>query len=369
MKNIIQWRLMAVALTLITACSNDNPAAVVPADTIQGTAAVGLPVDGTVTVVDANGVKVTEMTDPTTGNYSVQVPGMTPPFMIQVVPTAGGDTLYSFADAPGQIVNVTPFTSLTLSLAANGSDLSMLFSAWDGTALSQTQIESAQAIVGANLTSQLSAAGVDASAIDFFNDAFNADGTGIDAVLDNLTFTTDSNGAIMVADSTDSSFTFDPNISVGSSSGGSSTGGNSTGGNSTGGGSTGGGSGSSNIANSDATIEANEELATIPAEVAGTYNFTFTESLSGSGIADGTQTKFVVATDGTLTIDDTLVLGNPVFRGGNGFEAIWKDTQNGLEYALSALPTTAFGTDFPANIREINIGAPESGIAFYGQYH
>jgi len=110
-------------------------------------------------------------------------------------------------------------------------------------------------------------------------------------------------------------------------------------------------------------LGANETSATIPASIAVTYNLTFTESTAGSGIANGTTTAFVVGTDGTLSIDGSLTLGDPYLYRGNTQEAIWIDDANNLAYSLSSLT---------AGFNEINVSInknfDEAGFIFYGQY-
>jgi hypothetical protein len=171
-----------------------------------------------------------------------------------------------------------------------------------------------------------------------FNDAFDADGTGFDGVLDLLTFTTDTSGVITFVDSSDSTFSFNPDIDVSDFIGG------------------GAGSGGG-------TLGENETAATIPASIAGTYNLTFNENTIGSGIADGVMTEFVVGTDGTLTIDGNVVLSNPVLYRGNAQEAIWFDATNGVGYALSSL-TAGFNEINVSNSKHFD----QAGFTFYGQY-
>ncbi|RLA63222.1 MAG: hypothetical protein DRQ78_07110 [Epsilonproteobacteria bacterium] len=108
----------------------------------------------------------------------------------------------------------------------------------------------------------------------------------------------------------------------------------------------------------------NETAATIPVYAVGTYEYTFHESVTGSGITDGVVSTFIVASDGTLTIDGSIVLSNPVIYRENGHEAIWFDTTNGLGYSLSSLIS---------GVHEINVGTnvhyDQAGFIFYGQYN
>lgn len=111
------------------------------------------------------------------------------------------------------------------------------------------------------------------------------------------------------------------------------------------------------------TLGPNEEAATIPASIAGSYTLTFSESASGSGFGDGDEVTFDVGTDGTISVAGCPVAENPVLYRGNTAEAIWFDDNNGISFQLSNLDT---------GFNEINIGNDvfydEAGYMFLGQF-
>ncbi|MDD3517222.1 MAG: hypothetical protein PHQ14_02645 [Chromatiales bacterium] len=145
---------------------------------LSGTAAVGAPLSGVVQVVDALG-RVSEMVSiGSDGKFSVEVQAA-PPFLLRA--SGGGTVLYSFASQSG-VVNITPMTTLATFLAADGANLDGLFAGWNGQ-IGQAAIDQAMATVNANLAGLLQAYGL-STAYDFFDTAFSADGSGIDAVLD-----------------------------------------------------------------------------------------------------------------------------------------------------------------------------------------
>ena len=111
------------------------------------------------------------------------------------------------------------------------------------------------------------------------------------------------------------------------------------------------------------TLGTDETAATITATMGGTYNLVYNEINTGSGIANGTTTTFVVATDGTLTLGST-VLSGPYNYKGNTAEIIWRDPANSLNYALSFLVSGAFNEINVANNKNFD----ETGFQFYGQY-
>ena len=76
---------------------------------------------------------------------------------------------------------------------------------------------------------------------------------------------------------------------------------------------------------------------TIPASIAGLWNVRYFESQPGAPYASNELAHFTVGTDGTLNINNQIVLSTPVLCNGNEHEAIWKDSTNNLLYALSSL--------------------------------
>lgn len=129
----------------------------------------------------------------------------------------------------------------------------------------------------------------------------------------------------------------------------------------------GGGSNTNSNGTGGTLLSADETVATIPASIAGQYTFTFSESLAGSGIADGTTTVFNIGSDGTLVIDGVKTLTQPVLYKGNASEAIWTDAASNLKYAASSVVDGE-------TLREINISNntyydDTANFKFYGQYN
>ncbi|MBF0263880.1 MAG: hypothetical protein HQL46_01310 [Gammaproteobacteria bacterium] len=212
MKIFFKLVLMAIFTLSLAACDIfDSDSDLNSSDTISGTAATGAPIDGYVYVVDKNGSPSDAVATASDGSFIVEVNGMVGPFMIKVEPN-NGTTLYSYAEAAGVIANITPLTNLALFTAANRKNLATIYDAWDGTGITATEIKVAKAIVNANLVSNLTVAGIDSTTYDIFATAFNADSTGIDAVLDSLNITVDFSGGTVsianVSDQTSIAFNF-----------------------------------------------------------------------------------------------------------------------------------------------------------------
>jgi len=206
MKKIVITILFALsALLLMSGCSSDSTST---SSALDGTAATGAPIDGTVTVKDALGVEI-DIATAVDGSFKLDVAGMTPPYLIKVMPSSG-PVLYSFASQNGQTVNLTPTTNLTMFLAYGKGDLDEMYLNWDGTAVTAAEVATQEGVVRANLVTEIEAAGLDAASFDLFTTPFLADGTGIDGVMDNLTISVDMGaGTYVFADGSGDPLPFD----------------------------------------------------------------------------------------------------------------------------------------------------------------
>ena len=187
MKKLITVLFALSALILINGCSSDVTSA---STKLSGTAATGAPIDGTVTVKDADGVEK-DIATSVDGSFVLDVAGMKPPYLVKVMPSSG-PTLYSFAAQNGQTVNLTPTTNLAMFLASGKADLDAMYVNWDGTAVTELEVDAAEGVVRANLVTEIENAGLDAASFDLFTTPFSADGSGIDGVMDDLIITINS---------------------------------------------------------------------------------------------------------------------------------------------------------------------------------
>lgn len=179
-------------LTLL-ACGSDTPDNNSSSSLLRGTVAIGAAIAGEVTIVDSGGKTYTTSSD-ANGKYAIDMLGAFGPYMINVKPMDTSlSILYSYAVGPG-IANITQFTSLGLVLATSGN-LATIFDDWQVNAfnISRSDIDNAVAIINANLATELESAGQTPENFDFFTVDFNADGTGIDAFLDNYQVNFDYN--------------------------------------------------------------------------------------------------------------------------------------------------------------------------------
>lgn len=153
---------------------------------LSGTAATGAPlVNATITVKDRNGLSAPGTTG-LDGKYVIDVSTLTAPFLLKVTATGRPD-LYSVAFQTG-IVNLTPLTDMVLknSYRARGLDIATEFTNLTATSIIPTTDEITLLVNQTkNLVAQwLAANGVDPDGYNFMTTAFNANGAGMDAVLD-----------------------------------------------------------------------------------------------------------------------------------------------------------------------------------------
>ncbi len=142
---------------------------------------------------DANGVSATDTTTSATGTYSIDVTGLTAPYILTVTGTNG--TYVSLAPVAGT-ANINPITTTVVALAAATSDISSLFSNLTPTQVSNinTNYPAKSALVTTSLQSALPSG---TTAANYFTGAISV-GSGIDAVFDTYRITVSSTTGITV---------------------------------------------------------------------------------------------------------------------------------------------------------------------------
>ena len=338
MKNLCLAACVFLNAFIFMGC-NETPA-LEETSTLSGTAAVGAAIEGVVYAKGAAGTEVMVSSN-ASGQFSLNVNDLDAAIIVKVVPDDGSDTLYSFAVNKNQTVNVTPLTNLAASLAA-GVNLDDVYDNWDGSGIHLKDIIEAQKILNANFYDELVAAGLDPETYDFLQTQFNADSTGIDAVLDGLTIIVASDGSITVSDDNNIEIEFDPYIDTNAISIGQSE---------------------------DASSE--ETTAVIPAAL-----FNNSAYLSFSALAEGSsylqnQTVFAELFDPTNLLmtasgtQDTLAaLTDAVFYQANSSRVIWFDDANNLSYTL-----VLNGENISYYEVANNKHADEVGYILYGKFN
>ncbi len=204
-QNILAATLCATAVSFLSGCDNDNnnsstttPTTPTPStDTVKGTAATGKAFVGKVVVKNKNGVESTPVTIGADGKFSVSIE-KAPPYIIKVYNE--GETLYSFAPAATDNVNVTQLT--TQAIFAVNTDpenrdynsLADAYTAWKTIAAGstaeelQTAFSDAAKEAVANLKTLFDANGYggDKGYPDLFKTSFTVGAAGLDKVLDGV---------------------------------------------------------------------------------------------------------------------------------------------------------------------------------------
>lgn len=164
---------------------------------ISGSVAAGLPLTGTVTVKDAKGQSRTAPIG-LNGQYTVDVNGLTAPFVFRAEGTAGGTiyVIHSAATAAdvGGTINITPLTDLVLANVA-GQIAANYFNSGDVGQLSQSELNAEAAKLKEKLLPLLQAVGVEGS-IDLLRTPFTPLASGLDTVLDQIRVSTEPGGHI-----------------------------------------------------------------------------------------------------------------------------------------------------------------------------
>lgn len=191
--------LLLSTFLLLAACGGGgdggNPVPIPPGSVVSGTASEGELITGkAVRLKDANGKSAEETkTDAVTGVYSINITGLTAPFMVTV--TGKNGTYISLAQNAGT-TNINPITTMVLALAAGVSDAATLF-----TNLTPAQIVTItnnygakSALVAAALQSVL-LPGVKVE--DYFTGTIKA-GSGMDALFDKFQIVVDPVSGITI---------------------------------------------------------------------------------------------------------------------------------------------------------------------------
>lgn len=191
----LKLTLGATALSLLLAgcggSGSDSPApgpgAGAGATSISGVAAAGLPLVGTVTVKDSLGA--TRMAAiGTSGSYTINVEGLTAPFVFRAEGRAGGREyqIYSAATAAdvGGVINVTPLTDLVVANIAGELAADYFARNPDG-ALTADALNAEIAKLRERLLPVLTSLGVDSS-IDLLRTPFTPLVTDLDKAIDIL---------------------------------------------------------------------------------------------------------------------------------------------------------------------------------------
>lgn len=217
MKQLVTWLgriVLALSIgVLLVSCgpstSTDNGSGSGsgnPADTfVVGNVAVGQAVSGAnVTLTDSNGASLTATTL-STGGYSIDVTGMTPPFVLVASGVANSTNVTLVSMIPTvqasvtNVVNLTPLTTAIAAILSSDGKAAHLSASKDSSTIT-SKFATVDSYVVSLIAPTLTDAGLSSSA-DPVSTFFTSDGTGYDSIYDNLKVFETSQGAILLAPS------------------------------------------------------------------------------------------------------------------------------------------------------------------------
>jgi|GEM_PF-4170353 len=166
--------------------------------TVQGVAASGAPIVGTVTLnYNSTPPRVMTTASASDGSFAFNVGGLTPPYTLSVswTDSSGTNQLYSFANGPGT-ANINPFSNAVFAASAGVPDIATF--AGNPTSAMIHAMMSGLALTDGALRTELSPLFQRyGTSQDPVSDAYLANHTGIDAMFDDVIITV-SNGMINV---------------------------------------------------------------------------------------------------------------------------------------------------------------------------
>lgn len=195
----------AAAAVVMAGCfggGSDDDDDTEPTTRLEGTVAVGAAVPGaTVTVKDADAATadVTGSAD-ATGDYALDVSGLAPPLLVTAVGTLNGEAVSIAAVVPAltadatNTANVTSLTNAVAALVAPGGDLNALNSTAAIAAVEPATVANASTLVVNTLKSNPAFATLLGTDFNPLTTPFVANGTGIDAVVDQVEVAVSSAG-------------------------------------------------------------------------------------------------------------------------------------------------------------------------------
>ena len=165
---------------------------------VQGVAASGAPIVGTVTLNDnSTPPRVMTTASASDGSFAFNVGGLTPPYTLSVswTDSSGTNQLYSFANGPGT-ANINPFSNAVFAAAAGVPDIAT-FTGNPTSAMIRAMMSGLASMDGALRTELSPLFQRYGTSQDPISDTYVANYTGIDAMFDDVIITV-SNGMINV---------------------------------------------------------------------------------------------------------------------------------------------------------------------------
>jgi len=206
--------LVTSFLMFLAGCGGGGGGASAGPSTVSGVAAAGAPIIGSVTLKDsASSPNTKTATIAADGSFSIDVSGLTPPFILKATGTIGNTayTLYSFTQGAGT-ANVNPFANLEVALASGGLDPAAIYAAPSAVTMQAITGKLPATVTNIQTKLQYIFALYGANGIDPVTSNFVANHTGLDEVLDMMSFNL-SAGVITIINKTTNAVIFTTQVS------------------------------------------------------------------------------------------------------------------------------------------------------------
>lgn len=185
-KSVLQWVLAPAAAAVLVACGGGGGGSpVATATSIGGTVAVGAPLrSANIEIYDVSGTVVAETSTDAEGKYQVQIPaGAQGPFVIKAV--YADEALYSIYTGQGTVANVSHLTDAVVAmLSPNGAADGLLINKNSAANVTASNVSQAVEKMLAAVSPAVSAIDDLPADANFLSTAFDANGTGLDRLLD-----------------------------------------------------------------------------------------------------------------------------------------------------------------------------------------
>lgn len=194
----------------LAGCGGDGGGGGSQETSLSGVAATGAPIAGEVCGVDRDGDDLGCVAVAADGTFTLPTTGARGPILVGAFPSGGGQNQYSYAAERDGVVNINPFTTLSLLLATDYANLDTWFDTWAQVAreVDEDVLADAADAVLDHFAAQLT--GAVAGGFDPFRSSFATDGTGFDGVLDALNFAFDFVGGTVSLNGSGLVIDFDP---------------------------------------------------------------------------------------------------------------------------------------------------------------
>ena len=188
LKQTMRLMMLPAAAAVLVACGGGGGSPTASLNSFGGTAAVGAPLRAaTIEVFDLQGQRIAQTQTDESGKYQIQLPsGAQGPFIIKAI--YADEALFSVYSGQGGVANISHLTdAVTAILSPSGAADGFVLNAGRASDLAPAKIAEAMAKIQAAVSPVTSAISDIPSGANFLNSAFEANGTGIDRLLDAAT--------------------------------------------------------------------------------------------------------------------------------------------------------------------------------------